>query len=101
MKAEYDTDGAAKLEPGSTDALTIDYWTSYNGTSKNPEITTDSSGIFVTRNYYDANGIPLVRFSEVKNSPHAYTPEISQIVWDDFFSKITLNADGSRTYDGS
>lgn len=34
MKAEYDTDGAAKLEPGSTDALTIDYWTSYNGTSK-------------------------------------------------------------------
>lgn len=100
MKAEYDTDGAAKLEPGSTDALTIDYWTSYNGTSKNPEITTDSSGIFKTRNYYDANGIPLVRFSEVKNSPHAYTPEISQIVWDDFFSKITLNADGSRTYDG-
>lgn len=100
MKAEYDTDGAAKLEPGSTDALTIDYWTSYNGTSKNPEITTDSSGIFVTRNYYDANGIPLVRFSEVKNSPHAYTPEISQIVWDDFFSQITLNADGSRTYDG-
>lgn len=100
MKSEYDTDGAAKLEPGSTDALTIDYWTSYNGTSKEPEITTDESGIFVTRNYYDANGIPLVRFSEVSDAPHAYTPEISEIVWDDFFSKITLNEDGSRIYDG-
>ena len=73
---------------------------SYNGTSKEPEITTDESGIFVTRNYYDANGIPLVRFSEVSDAPHAYTPEISEIVWDDFFSKITLNEDGSRIYDG-
>ena len=100
MKAQYDTDGAAKLEPGSTDALAIDYWTSYNGTSKDAVIETDSSGIFVTRNYYDANGVPLVRFSEVRNSPHAYTPEISQIVWDDFFSRITLNEDGTRTFDG-
>ena len=100
MKAEYDTDGAAELAPGSTDANTIDYWTSVNGVSKTPEITTDASGIFVTRNYYDADGVPLVRFSEVRNSPHAYTPEISQIVWDDFFSRITLNADGTRTYDG-
>lgn len=36
MKSEYDTDGAAKLEPGSTDALTMDYWISYNGTAKEP-----------------------------------------------------------------
>ena len=99
-KAQYDTDGAAKLEPGSTDALAIDYWTSYNGTSKDAVVETDPSGIFVTRNYYDANGVPLVRFSEVRNSPHAYTPEISQIVWEDFFSRITLNEDGTRTFDG-
>ena len=27
-------------------------------------------------------------------------PEVSEMVWNDFFSHFSLNADGSRSYDG-
>ncbi|NBH78854.1 hypothetical protein D3Z52_11855 [Clostridiaceae bacterium] len=101
MKGQYDTDGAAKLEPGSTDAKTIDYWTAFNGVAGLPKTFSDPSGIFATREYRNSQGVPLVRFTEVKNSPHAYTPEEAEIIWEDFFSHFTLDQDGTRSYDGT
>lgn len=43
---------------------------------------------------------PLFRYTVIEDSPHSYMPEVSEMVWNDFFSHFSLNADGSRSYDG-
>ena len=60
---------------------------------------TDETGRYVTQEYQNADGVPLVRFTEVKNSPHAYLPEQAEMIWEDFFSKYSKK-DGVLYYEG-
>ena len=100
MKGQYDGEDGASLAEGTLSAQTASYWSAFNGTAAASAGKADASGTFVTYDYQNAQGIPLVRFTEVKNSPHAYLPEEAEMIWDDFFTHFTLNADGTRSYDG-
>lgn len=44
-------------------------------------------------------GVPLVQYSVVENSPHAYLPEEAQMIYRDFFSKFSRSADGKVHFD--
>nr|WP_295948504.1 S-layer homology domain-containing protein [uncultured Agathobaculum sp.] len=93
---DYDYEPTTGTDTGTWDAL--NYWTTYNGTDRQAEDSVD--GRFTTHEYVNDQDIPLFRYTEIENSPHSYMPEVSQMVWDDFFSHFTLNNDGSRSYDG-
>ena len=45
-------------------------------------------------------GDPLVKFTGLKNYPHTFSPDVSLMVWDDFFAKLRRKADGSIEYLG-
>jgi polyhydroxybutyrate depolymerase len=93
MKGEYDIDFGAYTQKA------IDYWTMYNGITETPKESVDATGRFLTNDYLNDDKAPLFRSTIVANSPHAYLPEQAEMIWNDFFSKFTLNEDGSRSYD--
>lgn len=92
---DYDYEPTTGTDTGTWDAL--NYWTTYNGTDRQP--TDIVNGRFTTHEYVNDQDIPLFRYTEIENSPHAYMPEVSEMVWNDFFSHFKLNEDGSRSYD--
>ena len=101
MKGQYDGEDGASLAEGTLSAQVMSYWIAFNGVGPASAGKADASGTFVTRDSCNSQGVPLVRFTEVKNSPHAYMPEEAEMIWNDFFSHFTLNADGTRSYDGT
>lgn len=101
MKGQYDGEDGASLAEGTLSAQVMSYWTAFNGVAPASVGKADASGTFVTRDSCNSQGVPMVRFTEVKNSPHAYIPEQAEMIWDGFFSHFTLNADGTRSYDGT
>ena len=65
-----------------------------------PEETTDASGRYITDTYTaDTSDAPLVRYTVVENSPHAYIPTEAEMIWDEFFSKYSRE-DGVLYYEG-
>ncbi|MBQ1504542.1 MAG: hypothetical protein IIZ49_04030 [Oscillospiraceae bacterium] len=48
----------------------------------------------------NAKGEPLVKFTGLRNYPHTFSPDVSLMVWDDFFAKLRRKADGSIEYLG-
>ena len=99
MKGEYDNEDGASLAEGTLSHDTISYWTQANGVSATAVEQTDETGRYVTQEYQDVDGVPLVRFTEVKNSPHAYLPAQAEMIWEDFFSKYSKK-DGVLYYEG-
>lgn len=93
---DYDYEPTTGTATGTYDAL--NYWTTYNGTKRQPKDTVD--GRFTTHEYDNNQNIPLFRYTVIENSPHSYMPEVSEMVWNDFFSHFSLNEDGKRSYDG-
>ena len=67
MKGQYDGEDGASLAEGTLSAQTASYWSAFNGTAAASAGKADASGTFVTYDYQNAQGIPLVRFTEVKN----------------------------------
>lgn len=44
---------------------------------------------------FNVNSIPMIRYTCVEGMPHATMTEMSYRIWDEFFGKISRNADGS------
>lgn len=93
---DYDYEPTTGTDTGTWDA--VNYWITYNGANRQAIDTVN--GRFTTHEYVNNQSIPLFRYTEIKNSPHAYMPEVSEMVWNDFFSHFKLNNDGSRSYNG-
>lgn len=55
-------------------------------------------GPYNTVVFSDANKVPLVRFTGVKNFPHSYTPELAYKIYDEFFSQFIRREDGKLEY---
>ena len=56
---------------------------------------------FVTRTFANNDNVPLVKFTEVKNTPHVYLQEESEAIWNDFFSKYSRGENGTLYYQAS
>ena len=56
------------------------------------------TGIYMHTIVRDDNGVPLVRFTGVKNWPHTYSPELAFMIYDEFFARFVRHADGTLEY---
>ncbi|MGC8000725.1 hypothetical protein, partial [Salmonella enterica] len=81
----------------SSNAQAVAHWTARNGTESTPSSQSkDVSGRYTTSVYTAAGSdIPLVQYTVVDNSPHAYIPTEADMIWSQFFSKYSRGSDGS------
>jgi polyhydroxybutyrate depolymerase len=98
----YDGLGADQFEKGSTNDKCLQYWSKRNGFDASIlSAKFDDSGRFYIRTWTNGcNNIPLFRFATAKNCPHAYLPSEAELIWVEFFSKITMEEDGKRYFNG-
>lgn len=96
---EYDSAGDPTLAEGGSTVKTLQAWNKHNGTDEERMSTSeDYDGAFVTRTFPNDSGVPLVQFTEVKDTPHVYLQEESEVIWNDFFSKYSRGDDGALYY---
>lgn len=96
---EYDSAGDPELVAGGATVTSLQAWNQQNRT--NEAAVADSTaydGAFVTKTFANDAGVPLVKFTEVKDTPHVYLQEESVSIWNEFFSKYSRSADGTLYY---
>lgn len=93
---EFDLDGC------SLDESTSNYLTLKNLCAANKIDYSNrryyETGIYMNTIIQDENCVPLVRFTGVKNWPHTYSPELSFMIYDEFFSRFVRRIDGTLEY---
>lgn len=105
MTGEFDIMDADNYLPNTKNGKAVSYWKAENGTDnvgiKTSEMrATRAEHIYTTTTYNGENDAPLVRFTQISNNCHSYMEDISFMVWEDFFSKYTRDADGTLYYNG-
>ncbi|MDY3692547.1 MAG: PHB depolymerase family esterase [Dysosmobacter sp.] len=85
--------------PDNATGISIDTWRRLNG-QPNPddhayESYRTDKGRFRDYVFPDAQGRPILRYTWVKELPHATMTEMSFRIWDEFFSKLSRAEDGS------
>ena len=99
MKGEHDIGHAARLDEESCNTAFLRTMCAVNGCD--PErVSGYENGAYRHLLYRDAQGAPLVRFTEIRDLPHAYSPEMAQMTWDEFFCRFRRNTDGGIEYLG-
>ena len=98
MKGTFDIGCQADFSPGSANRLMTEHFCRENGIDPDQTPVWTENGRFINRTYLDGSGDPRVIFTELAGYPHAYTPEVSWMVWDGFFSHFRRNEDGTITY---
>lgn len=107
FKGSYDVDGGATFDnlhlwDTNSNSEALAHWTARNGAAKTPAAqTTDTSGRYRT-SIYRASGssAPLVQYTVVDNSPHAYLPNEAELIWNEFFSQYSRK-NGTLYYRGN
>ena len=97
IMSEFDVGHAARLDEKSDTYKTLDYMYRYMGILDGLTVVTNNYP-FVTIKKYNKYKEPLVIFSKMLDMPHAYTPEISHLLWDEFFSCWSTDEDGNAVY---
>ncbi len=107
FKGWYDVDGGATFDnlhlwDTNSNAEALAHWTARNGATATPAAkTTDASGRYKTDIYRAAgSNAPLVQYTVVDNSPHAYLPNEAEMIWNEFFSKYSRK-NGVLYYQGN
>jgi polyhydroxybutyrate depolymerase len=98
----YDGLGADQFVEGNYNDLCLKYWGVRNGFD--PSVMTteyDETGRYYTRTWTNGrDDIPLFRYASVADCPHAYVPYECDLLWREFFGKITMDSTGKRYFDG-
>lgn len=106
MTGSYDVGEADDYSANTKNGKTVSYWKAENGTyevsDKTSEVrATRAPHTYTTTTYSNATGAPLVRFTQISNNCHSYMEDISFMVWEEFFSDYTRDADGTLYYKGN
>ena len=96
IKGEHDIGIACDMSPDLANQKMIDILCEVNKASLNPVIY--HNGKYRNRIYYNDEKMPMVKFTEVTDMPHAQTPEMSLMIWDEYFSRFQRLQDGSVSY---
>ena len=106
FKGLYDVDGGSTFDNlhlwnTNSNAQALAHWTVRNGANaSSPAESVDATGRYTTETYTaSGSSAPLVRYTVVANSPHAYIPTEAELIWDDFFSKYSRE-NGTLYYEG-
>lgn len=96
---EYDSAGDPNLVEGGSTVKTLQAWNAHNRTNETSiSESTSYDGAFVTKTFTNDENVPLVKFTEVKDTPHVYLQEESVSIWNEFFTKYSRAADGTLYY---
>lgn len=99
---EYDSAGDPSMVEGNATVKALQRANEYNTTNEEwVEDSTSYDGAFVTKTFSTDDGVPMVKFTEVKDTPHVYLQEESVTIWNDFFSKFSRGEDGTLYYQAS
>lgn len=93
---EYDGLGC-ELKEGNANVMTIEKLCSHNGVEYSSR-TYYESGIYMHSLFRNKEGVPLIRFTGVKNWPHTYSPELAFLIYDEFFSRFRRLKNGELEY---
>jgi Poly(3-hydroxybutyrate) depolymerase len=76
-------------------------WIKYMGFEGTDPVTAFEEGYhtekYETETYSDAEGVPMMKYTVVTDSPHTYMAEQSQMLWNDYFSHFK-RVDGKVSY---
>lgn len=101
MMGDFETWGNLDMVDGNINVTTIKAWNEHNGVDETKRSeSTQFNGRWETATFSNQAGVPLVQITLVKNTPHVYMPEQSQMIWENFFSKYTRGEDGTLYYEG-
>ena len=93
---EFDLDGCS-LDESTSNYITVNNLCAANKIDYSNRRYYET-GIYMNTIIRDKNGIPLVRFTGVKNWPHTYSPELAFMIYDEFFSRFVRHKDGTLEY---
>jgi len=96
VMGEYDFDGCS-LDENTPNYITVNNLCAANKIDYS-KCRYYETGIYMHTIIRDKNGVPLVRFTGVKNWPHTYSPELSFMIYDEFFSRFVRHKDGTLEY---
>ena len=94
IKAEFDRIWGVSLAEESTNHLLIKHLCAEYGINPEQKPSCLVNGRFTTHTFLDGAGIPFIKFTGLRAYPHCYTPEISWMVWDQFFCHYRRKRDG-------
>lgn len=97
MMGQEDIGDQDRLDCGSINDRFVEMMCMVNGMDSS-HWSERENGKFRTRTYSDQKHVPLVRFTGIRDMPHAYTPETAQLYWDLFFCHFRRRADGKIIY---
>ncbi|MDO4174926.1 MAG: S-layer homology domain-containing protein [Eubacteriales bacterium] len=105
MTGSYDVGEADDYSANTKNGKTVSYWKAQNGTYAVPDKTSEirdtrAEHIYTTTTYSGENDAPLVRFTQISNNCHSYMEDIAFMVWEEFFTDYTREADGTLYYKG-
>ena len=97
MMGSDDIGDQDRIEAGNANDRFIDMMCKVNGVDRSAESYLEN-GKYQTRTYMDGTGMPLVKFTGIRNTPHTFTPEFAEIYWDQFLCHFRRVQDGSIIY---
>ena len=98
---QYDYFEADAFFPGNPNDLMLKYWSVYD--SFEPNVLTASyedSGRYYIRTWTNGSGIPIFNYMTMHHCTHVHRPSACDLIWREFFSKFSLDANGKRYYNG-
>lgn len=99
---EYDSAGVPELVEDNATVKALQGWNQHNAASEQTVAeSTSNGGAFVTKSFVGDQGVPLVQYTVVKDTPHVYLQEESTAIWKDFFSRYSRGTDGTLYYQGA
>ncbi|MBR5302885.1 MAG: poly(3-hydroxybutyrate) depolymerase [Clostridia bacterium] len=102
MCGEFDSAATPALVEGNATVTMLQSWNAHNAVNETAiEKSEQLGGQFKTMTFANADGVPMVKFTNVLRTAHIYMPEQPQTVWYDFFAKFTRGEDGTLYYEGN
>lgn len=97
MMGGEDLGCADRIEPGNANDRFIELMCRVNGLDRSKGHYLEN-GKYHTYTFANAEGVPLLKFSGIEDTPHTFTQEFAQIYWDQFLCHFRRKADGSIEY---
>ena len=100
LYGEYETSMSQLVEGGSTVSM-LKVLDEHNGVDETTLTMSEQyDGQWQTGTFSNADGVPMVKFTEIKRTSHIYMPEEPQQIWYEFFVNYTRGEDGTLYYKG-
>ena len=102
MCGEFDSAATPAMVEANATVTMLQSWNAHNGVNEAaPVMSEQHDGQWKTMTFENADGVPMVKFTNVLRTAHIYMPEQPEAVWYDFFTKFTRGEDGTLFYEGN